>query len=264
MLIAQLSDLHVRAEGEYHHGTVDSNQRLREAIAYLNGLDRRPDLVLLTGDLVDRGQPAEYAALVRLLAELAMPHLVLPGNHDDRDNLRAAFPGHRYLPAAGPLHYCIDEHPVRIVAIDSCIPGKDEGQVDAAALAWLEPVLGTDPEKPTIVMLHHPPFVSGIAYMDVHRCFGSEPLEALLAAHRNIEAVLCGHVHRPILRRWAGTVVCCCPSTATEFALRLAPDFPAAWSPGRPACMLHLWDPRGGLVSHTHFIGGSEGPFPFA
>lgn len=58
----------------------------------------------------------------------------------------------------------------------------------------------------------------------------------------NIERVLCGHVHRTMLRRWAGTIVCSCPSSTTEIALRLAPQAAPASYLGRPGCMLHLWD----------------------
>ncbi|WP_422189143.1 metallophosphoesterase [Aquabacterium sp.] len=118
MLIAQLSDLHIRPEGVLYLGEIDSAQHLREAIAQLHRLDRRPDLVLITGDLSDEGHPDEYAALRRILTTLELPFLVIPGNHDQRDNLRAAFADHSYLPATGPLHYCIDDHPVRIIGLD--------------------------------------------------------------------------------------------------------------------------------------------------
>ncbi|TAK77012.1 MAG: phosphodiesterase [Aquabacterium sp.] len=263
MLIAQLSDIHIRPPGVLYQGVADSNAMFAEAIAHLHALDRRPDLVLITGDLTDEGRPEEYAQLRVLLSQLRLPYVVMPGNHDERGNLRAAFADQAHLPASGPLHACIDDHPVRLVLLDSCPPGEHHGRIDEAGLQWLRRTLDADPRKPTIVALHHPPFVSGIPYMDEYRCFDAEALGAVLSGYDNIEAVLCGHVHRPIVRRWAGTVVIACPSTATEIALRLDPQAqPASWM-GPRACMLHLWDEAQGLVSHTSYIGSYPGPYPF-
>jgi len=264
MLIAQISDPHVRPAGQLYQGVVDSNRMFEEAIAHLHALGRRPDLVLLTGDLVDEGRPEEYAQVRRLLAQLSIPYLVIPGNHDHRENFRTAFADHAYLPATGALHYCIDTHPVRIVALDSCIPGLHHGHVDAEGLAWLQRTLEADREKPTLLMLHHPPFTSGIPYMDSYRYIDTAPLEAIVRSVGNIELVLCGHVHRTMLRRWAGTVVCSCPSSTTEIALQLAPDAAPASYLGRPGCMLHLWDEAAGMVSHVSHIGKLDGPYPFA
>jgi 3',5'-cyclic AMP phosphodiesterase CpdA len=263
MLIAQLSDIHVRPRGQLYKGLVDSNAMLCDALAHLEQLERRPDLVLFTGDLVDHGQPEEYAELRRLLTALTLPYLVLPGNHDQRDNLRAAFADHRYLPADGALHYCVDEHPLRIVALDSSVPGQHHGELSADALRWLRATLAANRDKPTLVLVHHPPFVSGIPYLDEYRLFEPEPLAAVLQAFSNIEAVLCGHVHRSMMRRWAGTVVAACPSTTTEIALQLSRNAVPKSYRGPAACLLHLWEPAHGLVSHTSYIGQYPGPYPF-
>lgn len=263
MLIAQLSDVHVRPKGVLYKGVADSNRMLREAIQHVHQLDRRPDLLLLTGDLVDEGQPAEYANALELLGELTIPYLVIPGNHDHRENFRTAFAGHAYLPAQGPLHYCVDEYPLRIVALDSCVPGLHHGHIDAAGLDWLQATLQADTSKPTIVILHHPPFACGIPYLDTYRYIDAAALEAVLRPFSHIEAVLCGHVHRPMLRRWAGTVVAACPSTTTEIALQFSPDATPQSYLGPPACMLHLWHPAQGLVSHVSYIGDYPGPYPF-
>ncbi|WP_235514765.1 hypothetical protein [Acidovorax sp. Root217] len=158
----------------------------------------------------------------------------------------------------------MDDHPVRIVAVDSCIPGRQHGRVDAAALAWLDAILSEARDKPTLLMLHHPPFMSGIPYMDEYRCMDADGLEAVVRAHPQVERVLCGHVHRSMLRRWAGTVVCTAPSTTTEICLQLRPDAAPASVVGPAGCLLHLWDPVHGMVSHLSHIGRFEGPYPFA
>jgi Icc protein len=263
MLVAQLSDVHVRPRGHLYKGVADSNRMLADAIAHLHALDRRPDRVVITGDLVDEGRVDEYAMAVELLDALEIPWLVMPGNHDDRSAFRAAFEGHAYLPREGPLHFSVDAFPLRFVALDACVPGRHHAEVDAAALDWLRTTLEADRRTPTLLLMHHPPFACGIPYLDAYRCHDTEGLEAVLRGVDNVEAVLCGHVHRAMARRWAGTIVCACPSTTTEIALRLAPAAAPASYLGPPACLLHLWTPGQGVVSHTSHIGTYPGPFPF-
>jgi 3',5'-cyclic-AMP phosphodiesterase len=264
MLIAQLSDLHVRPAGELYKGVADSNGMLRQAIEHVQSLDQTPDLVLLTGDLVDEGHPEEYQSAVALLSALKIPYRLLPGNHDDRTHLRAAFGSHLYLGDEGPINYCVDDYPVRIVALDSSVPMRHHGHLDDESLSWLRDCLAADRHKPTIIVLHHPPFSCGVPYLDRYRYFAAEALAEIIAASGNIEAVLCGHVHRAMMRRWAGTVIIACPSTTTEIALQFRADARPQSFLAPPACMLHLWSPQQGLISHLSHIGGFPGPYPFA
>ncbi len=264
MLIAQISDTHVRPKGKLYQGLVPSNRMLAQAVDHLNALDPRPDLVLLTGDLVDEGQPAEYAALAEILAGLRIPHLLIPGNHDARDVLRAELPAHGYLPAQGPLDYAIEDHPARIVALDTTVPGKHHGAIGAPSLAWLDATLAADTGRPVLLMLHHPPFLCGIPYLDKYGLEAPERLAAVVARHPHVERILCGHVHRPMQVRFAGTLAVTCPSTTTQIALRLRADAPPASFLEPPACLLHLWRPDAGMVTHTSYIGRFEGPLPFA
>ena len=99
MLIAQITDCHIVEPGGLMADRVDPAAGLRRAIAVINDLDPRPDLVLATGDLVNDGTPAQYDHLVPLLDQIAAPLLVIPGNHDDRTELRRRFDG---LPDGGP------------------------------------------------------------------------------------------------------------------------------------------------------------------
>lgn len=264
MLIAQLSDPHVCEPGMLYQGVVDSSRMFAQALAHLDTLDRRPDLIVLTGDLVDHGRPAEYQVVRRLLAATTLPWLAMAGNHDEREAFRAAFHDQACLPREGPLHFCVDDHPVRIIAVDSCLPGLHHGLVDGAALAWLGEALAREPAKPAVLMLHHPPFMSGIPYLDAYRCMETGGLEALVRSHPQVERVLCGHVHRTMLRRWAGTVACTAPSTTTEICLQLRPGAQPASVVGPAGYLLHGWDPVHGMVSHGCTIAPAEGPYPFA
>src|SRR5216684_2212730 len=137
MLIAQISDMHVKAEGELLYGRIDTAGFLERAVAHVRALDPRPDVVLATGDLVEGGKPEEYARLRRLLAPLDMPVHLIPGNHDARDALREVFTDHAYLPPTGFLHYTIETLPVRLIALDTLVPGKGYGALCGERLAAL-------------------------------------------------------------------------------------------------------------------------------
>jgi 3',5'-cyclic AMP phosphodiesterase CpdA len=152
---------------------------------------------------------------------------------------------------------------LRIIALDTSVPGQHHGALDGASLSWLQALLESRSRKPTLIAMHHPPFLSGISYLDDYCLKDPHSLETILRVFPNVEAVVCGHVHRAMFRRWAGTVVAACPSTATEIALRLSPDAAPASFLGPPACLLHLWKPECGLVSHTSYIGEYAGPYPF-
>lgn len=265
MLIAHLSDPHVRPDGVLYQGVVDSNAQFAAAIAHVNALAPRPDLVLLSGDLVDHGHADEYAMLARLLAPLDVPVLAIPGNHDEREAFRRAFAGQSWLPAQGPIDYVSgDCGPVRVVALDVTLPGLHHGAVSEDGAVWLDRMLAAEPSRPTILMMHQPPFDTGIPYMDLYSCREGSRLAAVLLRHPQVERVLCGHVHRFMQLRFGGAMLCTAPSTTTTIALRLQPDARPASHIEPPAMLLHHWRAGTGLVTHFVPIGTFPGPFPFA
>lgn len=258
MLIAQISDLHIAEAGTWLDQGVDTAGHLQRAVAHLNALSPRPDLLIISGDLVDRRQPAEYQRLAALLAPLELPFFLMVGNHDHRDRLRAAFPGHDYLGREGFVQYCLDDlGPLRLIALDTMIPGQGGGELCSERLAWLATRLDEQPERPTVLFMHHPPFRTGLSFMDESRVVdGAEELARLIAAHGHVEHVLCGHLHRPISRRFAGTIASTVPATAHQMGLNLkgTRDLSAVMDP--PAVTLHYWqDAEAGLVTHLSYIG---------
>ena len=265
MLIAQLSDPHVRPSGELYKNVINSGEAFSCAIRHVVGLRPRPDLVLITGDLVDEGSPAEYQEVVRRLRELTLPTLLIPGNHDEPAAFRAAFANHAYLPPHGSFNYVAERYgPVRVVAFDVTVPNEHHGAVGEAALAWLDATLAMDPKRPTIVMMHQPPLNCGVPYLDRYNCRGAPEIAAIIARYPSVERVVCGHVHRFMQTRFAGTILCTAPSVTTAIALRIWPDAAAASFVEPPACLLHHWRPDVGMVTHWSPIGTLEGPFPFA
>lgn len=254
MLLAQISDLHVAEPGSPADAQYHSTARLERVVQHLCSLDPVPDAVVCTGDLVNAGTPAEYDRLLSVLRRLPMPCYVIPGNHDDRENLRAAFADRGYLPAAGVLCYAAELGPVRLLALDTQVPGAPSGQLDRARLAWLEARLAEAPGRPTVVIMHHPPFATGIEGMDAMGLDGGDALAALVRRHPQVERILCGHVHRPIVKRFAGTVATVCPSTAVQVQLELRHSGEVRLVDEPVACQLHLWTEALGLVSHTSYV----------
>ena len=264
MLIAHLSDPHLRPRGVLYQGLVDSNAMFEAALRHLAGLRPTPDLVLISGDLVDEGTVEEYAVAREMLAAVGPPLVVIPGNHDEREAFRRAFP-QPGSPASGPLHIVAADHgPVRVIGLDVTVPGEHHGDADDAALAWLDDVLAAEPARPTIVMLHQPPFESGIPYIDLYLCRNGRRLAEVVARYPTVERVLCGHIHRFMQLRFGGTMLCTAPSTTTAIALRPWPTAEPASYLEPPAMLLHHWKRDTGLITHFVPIGTFRGPLPFA
>lgn len=249
-----MSDPHIVGRAETLLGGIDTTAFLRDAVTHVNQMATTPDLVLITGDLVNDGSPPQYEHLAELLAPLSTPVHLMPGNHDRTDHLTTAFPGlvhDRQGRADGVI-----EGPVRIVTLDSSRFPLAGGTLDDSQLVWLDHVLDRAPGAPTVVALHHPPFATGIKYMDA---MGLAPeartgLAEVIGRHPQVERVLSGHLHRLIIRRFAGSLAMTCPSTAHALQLDLA-DGPPSWNNEPPALLVHHWNPEEGLVTHLEVIG---------
>jgi Icc protein len=254
VLLAQISDLHFLPKGVLAFGRVDTAGCLERALAHLNALEPAADAVLITGDLTNDGDAPVWAELLGLLGRLRAPIFPLPGNHDDRELMRKAFTDRGLFPAAGPLRFAAELGPLRLIGLDSLIPGEPAGRLGADQLAWLDGQLGGAPERPTLVALHHPPFRTGIDHMDAMMLEDGEALAEVIGRHPQVARVLCGHAHRTIQYRFSGTLGQIGPGVAHAVQLTLA-GAPARWVLEPPAVLLHEWQDGRGLVSHVDFIG---------
>jgi 3',5'-cyclic AMP phosphodiesterase CpdA len=264
MILAQLTDPHIKPAGRLAYRQVDTTACLAATIDHLRAQPAQPDCVLITGDLADAGRAEEYARLRDELARLAVPVFLMPGNHDSRPALRAAFPDHAYLGVGeGAANYTIESFPLRVIALDSSVPGQGGGALGAEQISWLAVRLAEQPRRPTVVAVHHPPFATGIGHMDTIGLTDAPALAEVIGRHPQVERVLSGHLHRPIETRWAGTLASTAPSTAHQVALDLRPDAPSAFLLEPPGYQLHWLAPGGGVVSHTACVGTWPGPFPF-
>ena len=265
MLICQISDTHIKANRRLVYQRVDTASALERCVAEILRLPQRPDVLLFTGDVGDFGTAEEYALVRELMAPITMPVYLIPGNHDSREAMRASFPDHRYL-AQSPrfIQYAIEDYPVRLVALDTVIPQKSGGELCDERLDWLEAKLREAPDHPTLVMMHHAPFDTGLSYMDgIGLIRGTERLGRIIEKNPQVERIVCGHLHRTIVRRFHGTVASICTSPAHQSLLDLEPGATPMFMMEPPGFQLHLWTPQAGLVTHTVTIGDYDGPHPY-
>lgn len=263
-LLVQLTDLHIREPGRLAYGRIDTAPYLQRAVRSVLRLRQAPDAVVITGDLSDFGRAAEYAHMAELLAPLTMPIYLMPGNHDDRDQMRRSFPAHTYLGDVGTfVQYSVKVGGMRLLTLDTCVPGHSHGTLDAERLGWLAQQLDACRHEPVVVAMHHPPFRTLIGHMDdIGLLEGAAELEALIARHPNVERVICGHLHRAIDVRFGGTIASTSPAPGHQVALDLDPAAPSAWMLEPPGFRVHAWDGQR-LVTHLAASGDFEGPYPF-
>lgn len=252
MLIAQISDLHI---GFVPDDPDEMNtRRLESVIAHIAALPRRPDMLIASGDLTERGDAQSYERLRAMLAKAPMPVHYALGNHDVRATFAQAFP--EVPQADGFVQYALEDASLRVLVLDTLEEGRHGGAFCAIRADWLAARLDEAPDVPTLLILHHPPFPTGIGWMTTDP---AEPwvarLQGALAGRSNVVGLASGHIHRPILGRLGDLSVAVCPSTAPAVALTLEaidpanPDGRAMIVDTSPAYALHLWE-DGRLVTH--------------
>lgn len=259
MLIAQITDVHLGFEP----GNPDelNRRRLDETLRALLELSPRPDLLIISGDLADAGDDdVSYLQLKQAMAALPFPVFPALGNHDGREAFRRHFPQVPFTD--GYAQYAIEDYPLRIMVLDTLDEGRHGGQYCEVRAGWLRARLAEQPDRPTLIVLHHPPTESGLSWMTENPdAAWVKRLEAVVSAADNVVALLAGHLHRPVVTNFARAPLIVCPSTAPQVALDLdemdpeAPDDRPMIVADPPGFALHLWTGRNLL---THFATAGE------
>lgn len=257
MLLAQLTDTHILDPDAPVERYVDNNDRLARAVERLNAETVKPEAVLATGDLTDHGSETEMELLVDLLAPLDVPVLPLPGNHDARDTFRASFD----MPWAtedSHLGWVVDLSELRIIGLDTLLPGSHGGLFDDEREQWLRAALA-DSVGPTAIAMHHPPFDCGVRWMDKMHLEGRERFVDLVAEHGQVTRIFCGHYHRPLVSTVAGVTTTVGLSTVQHIELDLSPEAEVAVICDPVGYQLHHFD-GSNWVTHNRFIETGEEP----
>jgi 3',5'-cyclic AMP phosphodiesterase CpdA len=264
VLIAQISDLHIKRPGEKAYGIVDTAAALERCVAHLNAMKPQPDFVVISGDLVDGGSAAEYEYFKRLLAPLKAPFAAIPGNHDAREAMRAALPDQAYAQASGAMNVRVAVRDLDLILLDSSVPKKPHGLLEPETLQWLDATLASDRARPALLFLHHPPFKTGIEHMDRQNLRNADELAATIGRHKRARMVASGHVHRAVLTQFAGIPATICPAPNHAVALDLDESLVPSFAVEPPAFHLHVWfGDRAELVTHFVPVGDFAGPYPF-
>jgi len=262
-LLAQLSDPHLVPPGERLFDRLDTVAMLRTALTSVRLLTPKPDGLLLTGDLAADGEPAAYAMLAELLREWDGPVYLLPGNHDDRAALRAAFANQACLGSSGPIHYAVDLDEYALIVLDTLVPGAEHGELDDAQLEWLAAALAARRRQRIVIAMHHPPFATAMPKLDaIGLRRGGDVLARLVMAHGGVAHIACGHVHRAVDTLWAGVSASTAPSTAHQIAADWTGRQPLAWTLEPSGYRVLALTPAG-VVTHTLPAAQYAGPYRY-
>jgi len=264
-LIAHITDPHLRAQGIPAYRVVETNMLAERAIAAVNALDPQPDFTIVTGDLVDKGLPEEYAVGRQILDQLKTPYAVVAGNHDLSAELKTCFSDRDWASQmpGDSVQFSIQVADIRIIGLNTAVAGKPYGHLNEEELAWLAETLADDTQTPTLIAMHHPPILTGLQSMDRSKLRNSEDLKKLLSEYSNVHRILCGHDHRPVFAPFGNTHVSIGPGMAHQVVLDLRPDQPQRFNFEPPAFLLHKYGAETGLVTNMAYVEQFPGPYPF-
>jgi 3',5'-cyclic AMP phosphodiesterase CpdA len=265
--IIQLSDIHMVDTGALAYDVVDTAAYLERAVSYIRGL--LPNIgpvegVVITGDLTDHGLQSQYARLNELLSPLDLPICLMPGNHDNRDVMRASFPGQSWQSDQNRLNTHVRFGDVHVLALDSLVSSRAHGELTPETLAWLEAELLQLGDAPAMIALHHPPFLTGIQHMDAQPLHRPGELLQIIARHKGAKITICGHVHRYITSHQICGPVMIGPSVAHAVHPDLTEAGASQFSLEPGGFLLHSYDRLSNLFSSHYLpVGPHSGPFPF-
>lgn len=263
-VVAHLSDTHLLAEGASQYGVVDPEPGLRAALDRLANLTAPPQAIVLTGDLTDLGEPAAYRRLRELVepaaAALGATVIWVMGNHDERGAYAAELFGVSACAADGagidagadagvePQDRVYDVAGLRIVSLDTSVPGFHHGDVTPEQLGWLREVLATPAEHGTLLAMHHPPAplpldpVSQVIELD-----GQAGLAAALAG-TDVRAILAGHLHYSTYSTFVGIPVSVAAATCYTIDLAARDRLYSAVDGHQSISLVHLYDDGAGGI----------------
>ncbi|MDJ0823517.1 MAG: phosphodiesterase [Paracoccaceae bacterium] len=216
-----MSDLHFTAEGDVLGH--DPRARLEAAISHINAHHDDAAYCVISGDLVNRGTPGDYATLAQALDGLTIPYLPMAGNHDDRALVRAHLPIPNDTMAAF-VQYAVAAEGAAILCLDTLDPGKDSGAFCEDRKGWLRAALSAAGDTPAVIFMHHPPLPLCLPMQDADRLRDGEAFLQLLQGFDNVTYLCCGHVHRPITGTTHGI-----PFATMRSVLYQAPPPQPAW-----------------------------------
>jgi 3',5'-cyclic AMP phosphodiesterase CpdA len=219
MIIAQVTDTHILPKTKYlfNDPRIDTASRLRSTVDYINHLKPLPNLVIFSGDLTDQGEIEAYEHFKEIISTIKAPYHLIPGNHDNRENLINVFPEYTKLLNSQFIQYLVTSVNLGIILLDTLEVGKVSGYLCDKRLAFLKNSLEKYQNLPIIIFSHHPLHKIGQDALDSIICKSQEDLGEIIKYYPNILGLCSGHFHKFFFTRFANTNCFICPSTATSF-----------------------------------------------
>lgn len=202
-----LTDIHLTSASDHLVNGRSPHTKFATLLSHLHRLEVKPAFILITGDLVNNAQPAEYEQLAQLLPQLeefGVPILMAMGNHDDRGSFRQIVLGESNSTA--PYYHSTTIDGLNIIVLDSQIPNEVNGYLDDAQLAWLDAELAKPMVRGHLIALHHPPVPVTVRLLDNLGLNNADAFAAVVRRHSNVLGVLSGHIHYPHVASFANTL----------------------------------------------------------
>ena len=215
--IVQLSDLHLYRDRDGLLAGVPTWTTFRAVLDLVSRQQCDSDYLILTGDLAQDEALETYEMLREMLGDWIHRCRVIPGNHDDRRNLRKVFPD--LLPESeGPLTFALQCGDWRVIGLDSHVPGETNGHIDGDQLRWLTAQLASAPENPALLFVHHPPIPIDVVWLDSLGLNDAAEFVELIETSPQVKVICTGHVHQEFAGRIGAAALYTTPSTCVQFA----------------------------------------------
>lgn len=260
--ILQISDTHIVPTDVLVSGRLDTAGSLARLVKRIDDIREEIgaiDALLVTGDLSDDGSAESYARFKTLILPLDLPTYVIAGNHDRREQMRRAFP--KVLPTSGPLNWICKVGDIHLIGLDTLVEGLGSGTLTPESLSFLRTALSDAGTAPVLLALHHPPFASGIGFMDRIGLTNRDALREILADHSGNLRIVCGHIHAMMVSDVDGQIAISAPSSCSTFAYDRRSNAPVGYMDQEDGFLLHRWDAGFQTVRIGPTAG--SGPFPF-
>ncbi len=255
--IMQITDTHIMPFGQHWHSAeTDTSGRLRKVAEYISS--KNPDAVIMTGDAIDTRSQDAYDNLKSILVNVTVPMYFIPGNHDDRDEMRSAFLDKGYMPSEGPINYLVDDFDLRLVGLDTNIKNKNGGELTESSLDWLSDALQSNVTKPTIVFMHHFPFEVGQPIFDTILCNTTSRFHDIIKSAPNVVSLMAGHFHEHLSTMFADKPFFIGKSVAPSHEFSEDGRLIEGLKLDAPAVNVHTYDHETGhFFSHVHLVHDS-------
>jgi 3',5'-cyclic-AMP phosphodiesterase len=243
-VVAHISDTHFLAGGAKLFGAAETEANLRAALDQLSHLSSLPEAIVITGDLADLGEPDAYArlrAIVEPAAEAMGSRIIwVMGNHDERPAYAEGL--FDAAPSDEPQDAVYDVNGLRVISLDTSVPGYHHGEITDAQLDWLRAELATPAEHGTILAMHHPPAPTPLLWaMDMLELHGQDRLAEVLAG-TDVRAILAGHLHYSSHTTFAGIPVSVASATCYTLALAAKGRLLSGVNANQAFTMVHVYD----------------------